>query len=1014
MHRTSSASSLPSPSFISSQVEEFSDISEPFAPPAPSTMRAFSDPVCSPQKKLAGSSQILNLTVNQAIEGILLVTLKGENAIPGLRYMGDYCADEFLSSGNISEIICSRLSDGTEVGGALGYLFSCFKRHQMKLPSTANEMVKEELQQCGEQIISFMASALIDPEMFDQNSLNSASDFVNIMGSEGNLAIINEFVKRLAVELDKEHALEEVTAKVLNICFDGLDAAIPPKPRSIDDPVNVYLNTLSHLASGDKRFARAISTYNAFPLDDSFRETNQNITYAQRMQAGGANRLIEWLGVRGAALEHRTLLGRILRIAIDRQDPAVMELFRGIHKDMRTLDSKMSSLRNVMNNTINRGTEIVMAILKSGSPAKDKMIAWLIDAVDLNSEAEKDQPNPSLMSSVGMLVNFAAITLRLCKPFVNDPLKLSKVDWAYIGHKESEVVLPRSTTRLSSVTSETEQLEPSGEFNFITQSFFITWRALHLGLVSQYTKYINLLRGLNRHHEDLMNDDPRAIALFAHKLSTDAMLLNPAIVEDTLSFCIAACSSLMEVLNGGLTEASSNVVEWVIPESSLTPHQRAILSVLPEHLIQDIAESFLFIARTVPSALSSRPVDSLLSLIVFFLRRPWAIKAPHLRASFGQLLVNIFLPSGTPGIESWSPAPTTDGPHRHLLASHSESARCLAPALLLLYGDVEKTGFYEKMGHRRNILSTLQHIWELSSHRGAFQGIAIDDGSDYFIRFANGLLNESNALVAIVLEKLQEIKKIQTQIENHEAWGALTEDARNQTMENLRIAEDTVRGSSALCHETLHMVNLLTSDEVIRNRFLIEDILPRVAGMVLNMLRNLVGSKSLDIKVNNMEQYNFDPRRMLIDVCMTMTHFSEQSAFWKEIVSSGYFDNGSSLVKAANTVKKHDLMDVQKQEQLSVLLDGVQSFEKANVNLTTLASEAPDEFLDQLMYTIMRDPVRLPTSGNILDRLTISQHLLNDETDPFNRQPLNIGMIEPMAELKARISAWLHEKGYKD
>jgi hypothetical protein len=43
-------------------------------------------------------------------------------------------------------------------------------------------------------------------------------------------------------------------------------------------------------------------------------------------------------------------------------------------------------------------------------------------------------------------------------------------------------------------------------------------------------------------------------------------------------------------------------------------------------------------------------------------------------------------------------------------------------------------------------------------------------------------------------------------------------------------------------------------------------------------------------------------------------------------------------------------------------------------------ADAPDEFLDPLLSTLMRDPVRLPTSGNIVDRSTIAQHLLNDET----------------------------------
>jgi ubiquitin conjugation factor E4 B len=36
----------------------------------------------------------------------------------------------------------------------------------------------------------------------------------------------------------------------------------------------------------------------------------------------------------------------------------------------------------------------------------------------------------------------------------------------------------------------------------------------------------------------------------------------------------------------------------------------------------------------------------------------------------------------------------------------------------------------------------------------------------------------------------------------------------------------------------------------------------------------------------------------------------------------------------------------------------------------------------------MHDPVKLPSSGKIVDRLTIRQHLLNDKNDPYNRAPL--------------------------
>ena len=57
------------------------------------------------------------------------------------------------------------------------------------------------------------------------------------------------------------------------------------------------------------------------------------------------------------------------------------------------------------------------------------------------------------------------------------------------------------------------------------------------------------------------------------------------------------------------------------------------------------------------------------------------------------------------------------------------------------------------------------------------------------------------------------------------------------------------------------------------------------------------------------------------------------------------------------------------------------------------------------------DPVLLPTSGNVMDRSTITQHLLNDSTDPFNRKELKVEMLQPQPELKARIDAWKASRG---
>lgn len=62
------------------------------------------------------------------------------------------------------------------------------------------------------------------------------------------------------------------------------------------------------------------------------------------------------------------------------------------------------------------------------------------------------------------------------------------------------------------------------------------------------------------------------------------------------------------------------------------------------------------------------------------------------------------------------------------------------------------------------------------------------------------------------------------------------------------------------------------------------------------------------------------------------------------------------------------------------------------------------------MYTLMRDPVTLPSSRVVIDRATIKSHLLSDSKDPFNRSPLSFSEVLPNPELKARIDAFVTER----
>jgi ubiquitin conjugation factor E4 B len=221
----------------------------------------------------------------------------------------------------------------------------------------------------------------------------------------------------------------------------------------------------------------------------------------------------------------------------------------------------------------------------------------------------------------------------------------------------------------------------------------------------------------------------------------------------------------------------------------------------------------------------------------------------NLRAKLGDVLYEVFLPSDVDGRRDVPSSVACDplaGGQTYLL-SDASAQETLAPSLLLLYGEVEHTGYYDKMAHRANIASLLKYLWESSEHRSAFRRIT--QNKDSFIKFANGIMNETNQLIATVMEKLPEIRTAQVQIADAQQWAALPEEQRETIAGRLEENEQEVKRALPLCNKTLQMLGYLNTDEDIRNLFLLQEMCPRLVSMLLHVLTKLVGSRGLELKV---------------------------------------------------------------------------------------------------------------------------------------------------------------------
>merc|ERR1711964_846649 len=113
--------------------------------------------------------------------------------------------------------------------------------------------------------------------------------------------------------------------------------------------------------------------------------------------------------------------------------------------------------------------------------------------------------------------------------------------------------------------------------------------------------------------------------------------------------------------------------------------------------------------------------------------------------------------------------------------------------------------------------------------------------------------------------------------------------------------------------------------------------------------------------------------------------------------------------QASGILKKYNIVPDEDIAKFLGKLEDCKRMASEAENLEEKLGEIPDNFLDPIYQTLMRDPVKLP-SGTIVERKIIERSLLNNPQDPFSRQPCTKDDLVPVPELKEEIEAWITKK----
>ncbi|XP_042439689.1 probable ubiquitin conjugation factor E4 isoform X4 [Zingiber officinale] len=289
-----------------------------------------------------------------------------------------------------------------------------------------------------------------------------------------------------------------------------------------------------------------------------------------------------------------------------------------------------------------------------------------------------------------------------------------------------------------------------------------------------------------------------------------------------------------------------------------------------------------------------------------------------------------------------------------------------------------------------------------------------------YLNFLNLLINDSMYLLDECLNKnISQLKKIKVEMANSAEWEQRSVEERVEIMRLFHSQENIVRSNMKLANGNVGM--LAFTSEQIPAPFLLPEMVERVAIVLNYFLLQLTGSQWRFLDIKDPEKYEFRPRQLLKQITKIYVHIArgdkEMNVFPAAISKDGQSYNEKLLTSqlfkyvADNLWKIHENRNIiQEFVELGLKVKSAvyEALNEAS-NAEAILGEIPDEFLDPILHTLMRDPVILPSSRMSVDRPVIQSHLLNGNTqnDPFTRCHLTQDMLIPNTELKQRIEDFI-------
>jgi ubiquitin conjugation factor E4 B len=708
--------------------------------------------------------------------------------------------------------------------------------------------------------------------------------------------------------------------------------------------------------------------------------------------------------VPAAELEAKTLLGPYFQIS-----PLQAEVTKQYFSSPKTMDGGRAreaqrSLRLTLQIHQNELLDIMNQLLRASSEARERVLDWFALVVNSNHKRRALRVDKKTVSSDGFMINITTCLDQLCEPFMDATFsKIDRIEVQYL-QRHSRVDM-KDETKINADQEASDGFYDRtvpGKNNFISEIFFLTVAAHHYGTEATHSMLKELEKDL-KHMQKQVDQFETERHKYVNN-STQLRMFENALtkykdqIDKGLSYKLACQGVLLDELSQTRSmQFMRYLTVWILRlvsptgkfpaeklEVPLPKEIREPFRCLPEYFLDVVNNNFQFILSNLPQIISSTQSDELVMLCITFLRSSDYIKNPYLKAGLVTILFK-----GT-----WPWRHGGQGVLANIYNSMPFCTEHLLHSLMQFFIEAEFMGghgqFFDKFNVRFEIFQIIKCIWPNTVYRDNLYKEARLN-SEFFIRFVNLLLNDVTFVLDESFTAFLQIYDLQKDLSTNSA--SLDQAQRQEKEETLSAAQGKAKSYMSLTNETVAMLKLFT--EALSNSFTMPEVVQRLAGMLDFNLEAMVGPKHHNLKVDNLQEYNFNPRTLLSEIVDVYINLKDKPNFILAVARDGRSYKPENFVAASKVLKSHDLKSPDELRKWDELQKKIAEAKVEDDAAEEDLGEIPEEFLDPLMYTMMEDPVILPTSRAIIDRSTIRSHLLSDPNDPFNRVPLKIEDVKP-------------------